>query len=221
MALQRSLAVIPPDAQVVSSRLAVLIDDETFVAFSAADPIYTCRVDDHDGMRLAAGMLSRLKLAPDTALAKALAMSRETVRRNRNRLTAGGGEAGRGQRRGPKGPHKLTGAGRGQAQRGVDQGWPVHRVAREVGLTEGALRKAIRQGRLQRRVEPRVGLPARSSFASSSTTRSSSSSRWPSTTLRGRSTFRSRAASAWHWRSTSARATSRWLSTALTGVRRA
>ena len=161
MALQRSLAVIPPDAQVVSSRLAVWIDDETFVAFSAADPIYTCRVDDHDGMRLAAGMLSRLKLAPDTALAKALGMSRETVRRNRNLLTAGGVEAVRCQRRGPKGPHKLTGAVRGQAQRGLDQGWPVCRVAREVGLTEGALRSAIRQGHLQRRFQARVGRPAR------------------------------------------------------------
>ena len=161
MALQRSLAVISPDAHVVSSRLAVLIDDEELVAFSAADPIYTCRVDDHDGMRLAAGMLSRLKLAPDTALAKALGMSRETVRRNRNLLSAGGVEAVRCQPRGPKGPHKLTETVRVRAQRGLDQGWPVRRVAREVGLTEGALRGALRQGRLRRVVEARVGRPAR------------------------------------------------------------
>jgi hypothetical protein len=161
MALQRSLAVVPPDAHVVSSRLAVLIDDEKLVAFSAADPIYTCRVDDHDGMRLAAGMLSRLKLAPDTALAKALGMSRETVRRNRNLLSAGGVEAVRCLPRGPKGPHKLTETVRVRAQRGLDQGWPVRRVAREVGLTEGALRGALRQGRLRRVVEARVGRPAR------------------------------------------------------------
>jgi hypothetical protein len=161
MSLQRSLAVIPPDAHVVSSRLAVLFDDEKFVAFSAADPIYTCRVDDDDGLRLAAGMLSRLKLAPDTALAKALGVSRETVRRNRNLLIAGGVDAVRGQPRGPKGPHKLTEAVRRQAQRGLDQGWPVRRVAREVGLTEGALRSALRLGRLQRVVEPRVGRPPR------------------------------------------------------------
>ncbi len=79
MSLQRSLRVLPPGARIVSPRLAVLVDDERLVAYSAADPIYTCRVDDHDGMRLAAGMLSALKLAPDTALAKALGMSRETV----------------------------------------------------------------------------------------------------------------------------------------------
>ena len=161
MALQRSLPVLPPDAHVVSSRLAVLIDDEKLVAFSAADPIYTCRVDDHDGMRLAAGMLSGLKLAPDTALAKALGMSRETVRRNRKLLSVGGVEAVRCQPRGPKGPHKLTETVRVQAQRGLDLGWPVRRVAREVGLTEGALRSAIRQGRLQRRFKASVGRPAR------------------------------------------------------------
>jgi len=177
MALQRSLAVIPPDAQVVSSRLAVLIDDEKLVAFSAADPIYTCRVDDEDGMRLAAGMLSCLKLAPDTALAKALGMSRETVRRNRNLLRAGGVDAVRCQPRGPKGPHKLTEAVRRQAQRGLNQGWSVRRVAREVGLTEGALRSALRLGRLQRVVEPRVGRPAREPAPMMAATTSSPSQR--------------------------------------------
>ena len=165
MALQRSLAVFPPDARIVSSRLAIWVDDEQLVAFSAADPIYTCRRDDRDGLRLAAGMLSQLQLAPDTALAKALGISRETVRRNRALLVEGGVEAVRTLPRGPRGPHKLTEPVRRRAQHCLDQGWPVRRTAREVKLTEGAIRRAIRQGRLRRVVEARAGHPARDGAA--------------------------------------------------------
>ena len=103
MALQRSLAVLPPDAQIISSRLAIVVDGERMVAYSAADPIYSCRLDDRVGMRLAAGMLSQMRLAPDTALAAALGVNRETVRRNRNLLAQGGVEAVH-TRRAPESP---------------------------------------------------------------------------------------------------------------------
>ena len=161
MALQRSLRVHPASAHVVSPRLAVLIDDGQLVAYSAADPIYTCRLDDRDGMRLAAGMLSHLRLAPDTALAKALGVNRETLRRNRKLFEQGGVEAVRCRTGGPRAPYKMTDAVRRQAQRGLNQGWSVRRTAREVGLTEGSLRYEIRQGRLRRVVKARVGRPPR------------------------------------------------------------
>jgi hypothetical protein len=149
MALQRSLAVLPRGAHVVSPRLAIVRDEQSLVAYSAADPIYTCALDDHDGMRLAAGMLSRLKLAPDTALAKALGVSRETVRRNRNLLVEGGVAALRTRRGGPRGPYKLKGDVQLRVQQYLDLGWSVRRTAREVDLSEGAVRSHLRQGRLQ------------------------------------------------------------------------
>ena len=162
MALQRSLSFVPPGARIVSSRLAILLDDENLVAFSAADPIYTCRLDDRHGMRLAAGMLSHLKLAPDTALAEALGVSRETVRRNRTLFGEGGVEAVRCRRGGSRVAYKMKEAVRVRAQRCLDQGWSVNRAAKEVGLTEGALRYAIRQGRLRRVVKAPGGRPAHS-----------------------------------------------------------
>jgi hypothetical protein len=159
MALQRSLPIFPPGTRIVSSRLAVLVDDEQLVAYSAADPIYTCRLDDRHGMRLAAGMLSQFRLAPDTALAEALEVSRETVRRNRRLLAEGGVEAVRCRTRGPRAPYKMKEAVRRRAQGCLDQGWSVNRTAEEVGLTEGALRYAIRQGRLRRAIKAPGGRP--------------------------------------------------------------
>src|SRR3972149_3449907 len=123
MALQRTLQVLPPGTRTVSSRLAVRVDGERLVAYSAADPIYACRLDDADGMRLAAAMLSHLRLAPDTALAEALGMNRETVRRHPERLEQGGVEAVRSRAGGPAGPSKLTEAVRLRAQSCPDQGW--------------------------------------------------------------------------------------------------
>lgn len=154
MALQRSLGVLPAGARVVSPHLAIVVEDGRLVAFSASDPIYTCRVDDGDGIRLAAGMLSHLGLASVSALARALGLSRETVRRHRDRFAEGGVEAVRSRRGGPRTPSKLKAAARVQAQRCLDQGWSVNRTAQEVGLTEGALRYQIRQGRLHRRLAP-------------------------------------------------------------------
>jgi len=129
------------------------------VAYSAADPIYSCPLDDRAGMRLAAAMLSQQKLAPDTALAAALGINRETVRRNRQQLAAGGVEAMSSGTRGPRGPYKLKEPLRLRAQQRLDEGWTVTRAAKEVGVSEGTLRGAMRQGRLRRTVKAPGGRP--------------------------------------------------------------
>ncbi|MFC1525879.1 putative transposase [Candidatus Latescibacterota bacterium] len=130
--------------------MAIVLDDEHLVAYSASDPIYTCRRDDRDGMRLAAGMLSHLQLGGVQSLATALGVSRELVRRNRKLFAEGGVEAIRSRKTGPKGPHKLTASLRVRAQRGLDQGASIRGAAKEVGVSEGTLRHAIRTGHLRR-----------------------------------------------------------------------
>ena len=150
MALQQSLAVVPSGAQVLGPHFALHIDDERLVAYSGADPIYTCRLDDRDGIRLASGMFSHLQLAGVGALAAVLGVNRETVRRNRDLFAQGGVAALRSAPRGPRKPYKLTEAMRRQVQRCLDKGWSVNHTAEQVGVTEGTLRYQIRQGRLRR-----------------------------------------------------------------------
>lgn len=150
MALQRSIpGAVPADAVIVSPRLAIWKNAEMVVAFSAADPIYTCRAGDQDGLRMMASVLSSVRLAPDTALAKALGVNRETIRRNRKRLKEAGPSAIQ-DRRGSKGPTKLTNAVCVHAQRLLDEGLSIRSVAREVNVTDGALHRAFKQGRLTR-----------------------------------------------------------------------
>ena len=65
-------------------------------------------------------------------------------------MSRGGIEAVRSLPLGPQGPHKLTEATQRRVQGLLDQGYSVNRAAQEVGLSEGALRYSIRQGRLHR-----------------------------------------------------------------------
>jgi Transposase protein/Winged helix-turn helix len=153
MATQRSLPIVFPGARIVSARLAVHFDDELFVAYGGSDPIYTCRVDDRESMRLAVGLLGSLRLAGVSALAEAMGVSRETVRRNRDLLEAGGVDALVSRREGPREPYKMTAAVQAECQRCLDRGWTLERTAKRVDLSEGSVRYAIRQGRLHRVVK--------------------------------------------------------------------
>ncbi len=159
MTLQRSLGVIPPAARVVSPRLAILLTEEELIAYSASDPIYRCRRDDRGAMRLAAVNLSHLGLAPITDLAEALGVSRGNLYANRKLYAEGGAEALVGSARRPKTPHKLTEEVQIWAQALLDDGWPVSRVAKEVGVCNRTVRLAIDKGRLHLRYKPRMGRP--------------------------------------------------------------
>jgi len=145
------LPLLPADAQVVSPDLAVRLDDECLVVFNASGIIYSCRRDDLEGLRLAAAMFTKVGLARPTALARALGMHPGTVFRYRQLLVEGGVEALRVRKRGPKGPSKLTAEVCESVQRRLDQGCSIRRAAKDVGVTEGTVRHAMKRGRLRPR----------------------------------------------------------------------
>ena len=146
--LEPSLLLLPRGAREISPRLAVVEDGERLVVFDASGPIYQCAGDDREGLRLAAGMFSHLGLAGLKALGDAFDMDPSTVFRSRKRLEEGGVEAIRSRKRGPKQATKLTAKVCACAQRYLDQGWSIRRTSDEVGVSEGALRHAIKRGLL-------------------------------------------------------------------------
>ena len=98
MTLQRTLGVLPPDARVVSPRLAIVLTEDELIAFNGSDPIYRCRRDDSGAMRLAAVNLSNLGLAHVRDLAAAIGISRQRLYVHRKRYAEGGAAtSGRGR----------------------------------------------------------------------------------------------------------------------------
>jgi hypothetical protein len=120
-------------------------EGERLVLFNASGPIYQCKEGDGVAVRLGA---VHLGLAGATVLADALKLSRSTLHRVRTTYAAGGVEALREKKRGPKGPHKLTPAALGRAQRVLDSGRSRRAAAERVGVSEFAIRHAIKRGLL-------------------------------------------------------------------------
>ena len=108
-------------------------------------------------MRLAAVNLSNLGLAHVRDLAAAIGISRQRLHVHRKRYAEGGAAAVVGAVRRAKTPHKLTEDVQVRAQRLLDEGGPVSRVAKEVGVSNRTVQLAIDTGRLHRRFKPRLG----------------------------------------------------------------
>ena len=161
MSLQKTLDLVPPDAHIVSPHLAIVLTEEELIAFNGSDPIYRCRRDDPGAMRLAAVNLSNLGLATVRDLAAAIGMSRQRLHVHRRRYAEEGAAAVVGATRRPKTPHKLTGDVLVQAQSLLDDGWPVRRVAGQVGVHHRTVQLAIEGGRLHQRFKPRRGRPSK------------------------------------------------------------
>lgn len=170
MSLQHRITLLPPDAAVLGPHAAISTAEGHLTIFNASGPIYRCREDDERGVRLAAALLTDqgLGLAKPAQVAQALGRDRTRIFDYRNRYQEGGIEALEPQRTGPRGPHKLKDEKLLEAQRLIDQGLSNRRVAQQVGVSEGGIRTALRDGRLvrtDRRQESQPSVPQASSPA--------------------------------------------------------
>src|SRR3990172_8998619 len=147
------LPLLPPSAEVLSPDLAVARDGKMVVLFNAGGAFYTCAADDQAGLRLAASITARLRLAPVTTLAQHFKVHRATVHRARKRIEKGGVDAVQPGKRGPKGPHKLTPEVLRKAQAALDGGASQRETARRVDVSHFAIAHAIRQGLLRKPVD--------------------------------------------------------------------
>jgi len=150
--LQHRIPCVPPEAEILGPHAAVSTGDGHLTIFNASGPIYRCRDDDERGVRLAAALLTDqdLGLAKPMRVAQVLGRDRTRIFEYRKRFQQEGIEGLEPQRTGPRGPHKLKGTKLAEAQELIDQGLSNRQVARQVGVSEGALRTALRDGRLVR-----------------------------------------------------------------------
>jgi len=157
MSYQRRLQLTPEGAQEISPKLSLLHKEGRFCFFNGGDPILTISENDHFGIRVALGVFSDMELARPTDLARALGYNPSTAFRNRKKIREGGVSALLNKESpGPRGPSKLKGEVMEEAQRLLDESYSFREVARSVGVTEGAIRKAIARGVLTKEVRKSV-----------------------------------------------------------------
>ncbi|MEA3413265.1 MAG: helix-turn-helix domain-containing protein, partial [Pseudomonadota bacterium] len=151
------LPLLPEEAITLGPRLAVIETPEELVFMNASGPLMSCSRNDTTAKRYIGAVLLTQGLAKGDDLAAVLGIHRSTLFRNQKLYRQGGLEAirdGRGHGA-PRRAHKLTDEVLPMAQACLDQGRSQSAAAREVGVSETAIRHAIKTGRLRRSQRPR------------------------------------------------------------------
>ena len=149
MSLQPCFPLLPEGAICVGKELAVHRADGQVVIYNSSGPIHTFGEDDNQGRQLAAAMFSEMKLAKPKELAEGLGVHKSTIFRNRRNYREKGIEGLQRWGSGQRGPHKLIGERAHKAQKRLNGGVSIRATAKAIGVTEGAIRRAIKKGQLR------------------------------------------------------------------------
>lgn len=154
MPTQDQLPAQPGDAQEINTIVAIVRQQAQVAYFASGLPIFVHAEDDVVGRRIVAAQLMELGLAQQDELSAALGVHRSTLYRQHRKLTAEGVLGVVDAKRGPHGPHRFTAEKRQRVSELLSQGRPMREAARQVGVSEGVIRRARRRGELPGAEEP-------------------------------------------------------------------
>jgi len=138
----------PGDAQEINTIVAMVRQHAQVAYFASGLPIFVHAEDDVVGQRIAAAQLMELGLAQQDELSAALGVHRSTLYRQHRKLTTEGVRGVVDAKRGPHGPHRFTADKRRRVIELLGEGRSIREAARQVGVTEGVIRRARRRGEL-------------------------------------------------------------------------
>jgi len=136
----------------INDILAMDRRDEEIVFFTASGPVYSFQKNDKFAKRLGQGIVVSLNLATPSKLAKALGINQTTVSRN-VQIYKDKGPEGFIDSRSDRSPYKLTKEKQQVVKRLLDKGSTITVAAAEVGVSEGCVRTALRNGLIERKVK--------------------------------------------------------------------
>ncbi|MCH7733365.1 MAG: helix-turn-helix domain-containing protein [Candidatus Marinimicrobia bacterium] len=150
MVLQTRLSLLPHNAKVLSSDLAVSFNKGEYTFYNSGGPVFTFNAKDRLGKRTAGAMLTSMNMVKVETLAEVIGVHRSTIFRNKALYKSEGLEGLIKKKPGPKGAVKLKDDVLRQAQLLLDKNRSNVLTAKELDLSEGTIRKGIRKGILTR-----------------------------------------------------------------------
>ena len=139
----------PAEAVEINETVSFMDDGRSIGYFAGGVPVFSHAHEDVVGRRVASAQIIALGLATQKELSASLGVTRTTLYRQQRRLMAEGVVGLVDEKSGPKGPHKLIPEALARAQRMLSSGKSKNAVGKELGLSEGTIRNAIRQGWLR------------------------------------------------------------------------
>lgn len=192
MATQTHLPLVPPEAIEINDTVCLLEEGGRTAYFAAGVPLFCHASDDAVGRRVAAAQIATLGLARRVELAAALGVDRVTLYRQQRKFEADGIGGLIDAKGGVKEPFKFKGELLQRGQQMLDEGKSRRATAAALGLSEGAIRYAIRKGWLTTRGRD-AAQPSRAGAASQPADRSARDAATPFGVATGRSLERAAA----------------------------
>ena len=152
--LQTYIPFLPEGTEPINNHVAIYHHDETIEFYTASGPIYSCQESDAYGVRLAQGIIVTQTATTAAELPKALNVNRTTVYRNVKMYQQSGPAALIIDKKSNRNAYKLNGKTKGQVQTLLNKGYSLKAAAKQVGITEGAIRYAIKKGTIVRKEQP-------------------------------------------------------------------
>jgi hypothetical protein len=145
------LPIFPGDVKLITPTLGVFARDGIVNYLHCGVPIYSHAADDLNSFRYISAKFVLQGLCKKAAVARCFGISYDSVKRNTKRLAEQGERAffGDDHRRGHG--YKLVPVVLDRMQRQLDGGTSNSEIARLAGVTEGAVRYAIKQGKLKKK----------------------------------------------------------------------
>lgn len=159
MATQFRLPLRPAEGQEVNATVTIVRDESQTAYYGGGIPLFVHKSEDETGQRLAAAQMIELGLATKEDVSGVFGVDRSTLYRHQIRLREEGVEGLIRERSGPKGGHRLRGELLRRGQQLLNKGKSQRDTARIIGLSENAVRNAIKQGRLKAPFPKGVGRP--------------------------------------------------------------
>lgn len=149
--MQMQLPLFPPETRLINNTLGVVRKDSTVFYLHNGSPIFCHEESDLNNYRYILGNLVEMKLCSCSEMANALGIPVRTVQRYAKAYREKGSDwfFHRERKRGTC--HKLDDKSFIRVQDLLDEGVAVSRIAREMGVTEGAIRHHIRTGKLKKK----------------------------------------------------------------------
>ncbi len=152
--MQMQLPIFPASTKLVNSNVGFFEKDDFVYYLHNGSPIFCHDKNDLNSYRYILANMVVSRLCSPTELAKALGVSNRNIQRYARTLREKGTDWFF-HKQGKHGDaHKLTDEVLRTVQQMLDRYEPVARVARELGVTEGALRYHIRQGTIKKKSRP-------------------------------------------------------------------
>ena len=147
--LQTYIPFLPKGARRINDHVAIYRHDSQIEFYTASGPIFSCSDNDLYALRLAQGIVGTHTQATPAQLARALNVNPSTVYRNLKKY-AQGGPAALIIDKGNRDAYKLSVTTSRRVQKLLNKGYSLKAAARQVGVTEGCIRYAIKKGKIFR-----------------------------------------------------------------------